>query len=288
MSQLFIAASAVSVLSLGMATLAHGATVGQYLFDSVANPTPLAEPYEEFADSSGNGYDIVKQYGYGVVSLSSSVPAAIGAGFSLDSAGGGAGDLVTVSNDDFSFGKTGQLTVEFWLNPNASATNYANLVLFNNQAANGWELYQQKDATGINVVGLLRNSANAFPGAITSAHIPYGQWSHVALTFERTGPGSAVANLYINGGSVSTVNYTPGASDYASIAGVLRIGADGDGNRANSFLIDELRISNVALLPGAGTGAGELAYNASLVPEPAALGFVIAGAGLLGRRRRIA
>jgi hypothetical protein len=57
-------------------------------------------------------------------------------------------------------------------------------------------------------------------------------------------------------------------------------------NFNGNAMVDELRISDVALLPGEGTGDGELAWNATLIPEPAVLSLlVLSGLTLLGRRR---
>src|SRR5690242_13881821 len=89
--------------------------------------------------------------------------------------------------------------------------------------------------------------------------------------------------------------YVNGTLDGTAIGGALHALANDGGNRLEIAgyspsgtalfyhgALDEIRVSDVALIPGAGTGKnGELAWNATLVPEPSMLRFLSASLGLL-------
>ena len=103
----------------------------------------------------------------------------------------------------------------------------------------------------------------------------YGHWSHVAGTID---DATGRQSLYVNGVLVATTvtnvralgplnpNFSPGIG-----IGHTQIG---NYNQGYSGWIDEVRISNEALLPG------------QFLPEPSAAGMLIGAAALLLRRRR--
>lgn len=114
-------------------------------------------------------------------------------------------------------------------------------------------------------------------------------WHHYAVTVD------LVANslrMYRDGveyaatrRSGSTINLLLNDVD---AAGHLSIGGEeaGIAGTSNAFY-DEVRISNSVLLPGGGTGIGELAWGSSIVPEPAGVAWAAcAGLVAVGRRRK--
>jgi len=265
----------------GVAPVASAATQVLYLFDQINNPTPDTAPYEELADASGNGLDLVRQDQFGAVSLTTDRPAVMPTGtFALDSVSGGTGSPITPNTDALSVAKTGELTVEFWYNPKLdSALSY--IMEFGNEAANGWDIYQAATGGNINIIVGFRDQANGFNTLETgSVFTTNSGWFHVAATFASDGTGT----LYIDGQAVDTAAFNPAV--FQPLNSYLRLGAGLNASFSGTFLMDELRISDVALAPGAGTGVGELAWGASLVPEPASLGLLCVGGAAMIRRRR--
>jgi hypothetical protein len=261
------------------ASLSQGAVQGLYLFDSISNPTPAVAPYEVLADSSGNGRDLTKQDAFGSVALITNRPAVMPSGtFALDSNAGGTGSIVTTNTPAFSVGNTGQLSIEFWYNRQVNNNGLRYIAEFGNEGANGWDIYE----SGGTVHAGFRTNTNAYSEMATGA-IAYDTWNHIAVTFAADGTG----RLYVNGSQAAMQSYTP--ANFSAVNSFLRLSAGFNATFSNIAFFDELRISDVALLPGTGTGVGELAWNASLapIPEPTGLAAVaLFSTGLIARRRR--
>jgi hypothetical protein len=269
------------------------ATVGLWLFDSLSDATPPAggpppiDPLggETLLDSSGNNLNFVASTNSGTVALTSDRPTVMGGGTqAFDSDGGGFAGFSTPSTALLHRGTTGALSIEFWFKSVSITPSVAGILSFpggngNSTFVGDWGIYQTSagDLKFYEYSQLYTNELN------TGTTVSDGNWHHVAFTVDATGARRG----YLDGALVSQLN--PANTASPALADVLKFGrADGDGFANTHIIMDELRISDVALLPGSGSGAGELAWNASLVLEPAALAsLAIPGAiGLVRRRRK--
>lgn len=261
---------------------AFAATVGQWTFDETSGDT--------FLDSSGNNRN-----------LTATNPQPLGSGWHRDTdqpaiapVGGRSLNadsprvIESASSDVYSLGKTDSLTIEFWYKDTPDASQVVDYIINNNSTGNNRYAVFLDGGDRINFFFIDNAGGTHFlltpAGSITEA----AGWQHIAGVFDTT-VGNGSAALYINGSVVASTNSFGGSTLWDSLSANLRVmtqqgagsGFDGDN------LIDELRISNVALPAGNGTGVGELAWNASLVPEPtsttAILGVTLSG---LIRRRR--
>lgn len=265
---------------------ARANTVGLWLmddyFDATPSPNPGTDPDpdggETIPDSSGNSLDFVATTNFGSVSQDTDRPSVITTGTSLRSLVGGGGGYVTPSTSLLHRGTTGELTIEFWFKSLRITPSFAYIVNF--PGGNGgsfpgdWGVYS-------NSSGDLRffEYSNGFPEVGSGAGASDGDWHHVAFTIDSAG----VMTSYLDGGLI-TQSAATGASA-AALADALQFAHANNSFADHDFLIDELRISDVALLPGTGTGNGELAWNASLVPEPTSVLLLVSGGLMLLRRR---
>lgn len=163
-----------------------------------------------------------------------------------------------------------QFTIEMWINPN-TATGTQDPI---NLRGQGMRLTYN---SGYFLTAYINNGAGGGPTPFTSAKVFPNMWSHIAMTYD-----GATLRTYVNGvqdGSKAVV-LSPSNSFSQLVIG-------GYSTSANPFHggIDEIRVSNVALLPGDGSGKGVLAWNATLVPEPNAAAFLSLAAALMFFRR---
>jgi hypothetical protein len=280
---------------------ARAATVGLWLFDGGPADVNVSDG-TAFGDSSGNNLDFVYHDEYGHLTLNkvhygSDVPAAIGMGTSLSVPSGLGRVIDTPSTDLLHPSKTGQLTVEFWhkglsytfgnvLGPVSSISPGGG-----GQEANRWQISTGMGNLGnpsptgfeydLSVYGTSGGSGNR-TRATTGPDWPVEDvWKHVAVT---TNHDTGELFIYVNG--VEKASAT-GLVAQAVLDAPLRLLNNAATTNFNGHaLVDEMRISDVALLPGDGSGNGVLAWNTSLVPEPTALGLLVAGGlMILGRRR---
>lgn len=268
---------------------AAGATEGLWLFDTMEDVTPpVGDPPSDppggltFYDSSGNNLNIVTGTNFGTFALTTDRPAVMPPGtFALDSWFGGAGAPATPTTNLLSRGATGEMTIEFWYKANEPEPSpFGYLMNFGASGATGrWAIY--RDDTGkLNFF----STDNGFVALATGTDINnYDKWSHLAFTIDAAG----VHTLYVDGASVAQTGALGAAA--AALSGKLNFAGDPSfGNSNHRFFIDEMRFSDVALLPGNGTGVDELAWNATLViPEPAVISsmLVMLAGGLVARPR---
>lgn len=268
-----------AALFVGQSTQAS--TVGLWLMDDLVDQTPSPDPEnvpnppggEITTDSSSNNLHFVSAANNGTTALDADAPAAIGAPSSLLSDFGGAKQFSTPSSPLLHRGTTGSLTVEFWLKETRRTPSVAYLMSFNGGNGGGntgdWGIYSQ-------VGGNLQffEYSNGFPevGISAGSGVLNGAWHHVAFTMDAAGVMTSYLDGILQSQSAATGAAAPALPDVLKLAR-----SPGDTFADLGFKIDELRISNVALLPGSGSGVGELAWSASLapVPEPTALVMAI-------------
>jgi hypothetical protein len=262
---------------------AQAGTVGLWLMDRLVDVTPPAgDPEidppggETLTDSSGNGFDFVTATNFATLSLTSDVPAVMPSGArALDSNVAAAGATATPTTTLLSRGVTGEMTVEFWWKAVAPEPAVAYVLNFGDAADTGrWAIYREGGKLNF------FETSNGFT-TIATPSVASGQWEHIAFTISTAG----VQTAYVNGIQVAQ-SAASGLSSPPFSSELHLGGNDFFGFGDHRFLIDELRVSNVALLPGNGTGIGELAWNAALVPEPSSLVLLALGSLMLFKRRR--
>lgn len=155
-----------------------------------------------------------------------------------------------------------QLTIEMWIypiKPGASSIEYP--VSVNEQI-----LRLDSVTGGYQLTGQIFGTNGATYAYPTLSPIPTGTWSHIAMTYDGANLKTYV-NGVLDGSTAVTTLLTNGTSQ-------LNIGSGYFGTSPFSGNIDEVRISDVALLPGDGSGKGVLAWNATLVPEPSLMALI--------------
>lgn len=114
-------------------------------------------------------------------------------------------------------------------------------------------------------------------------------WTHIAVTYDGSNAAAnAIIKIYVDGVEQASITNHSIHNSVPTSDGVLRgnirsgtgdvVLGSSDSRFLNTnapFFIDEVRISDEALLPGSGSGLNELAFNANLspVPEPSTLIF---------------
>jgi fibronectin type 3 domain-containing protein len=140
------------------------------------------------------------------------VPEASSAGDSLELDGRGFGTTPDTDALDFS-GRT--MTVEFWVNPNASADENALIMRKNGAFQVQW--------TGTGEERQIYFDMDGFEGAITSdSGVPAGAWTHVAVVFDGT-----QKTVYLNGTVDQQFSQDSGTS---SSGNALVLGSNDAGN----------------------------------------------------------
>lgn len=270
--------------------IVEAGTVGLWLMDDLVDVTPSPNPGvdpdppggETLYDSSGNGLHFLGTDNFGSLQLSNDVPPAVGVPSSLESKSGGGHLLSTPSSTLPNWGTTGALTVEFWYKSTRVTPSIGYVLGFESGAGGptpgDWGLYTGSSGSMFHYV--------RGPGGFTQVPLgtgaSNGSWHHVAFTVDAVGSMKS----YLDG---ALQNTAAAGAPAATSAGVIKFAREenGDGFGDLDFLMDELRISDVVLLPGNGTGAGELAWNARLVPEPSAFALAgLAGIALVAVRFR--
>ncbi|MEO6845617.1 MAG: LamG-like jellyroll fold domain-containing protein [Chthoniobacterales bacterium] len=165
------------------------------------------------------------------------------------------------------FSTLSAFTIEMWINPSSSTQN-GDII---NVDGHILRTYGNNPA-GLYLLGLNYNS-NGGNNYATSGYVFLGaanQWMDIAMTWDNS---SNMVKIYLNGVLQNTSAMTSPINNNANVS----IGAFGPNNTPYQGDIDEIRISDVALLPGDGSGNGTIAWNASLVaavPEPGSLALL--------------
>jgi hypothetical protein len=231
-----------------------------YRFDTLDDSADTLDG-EVMFDSSGNGLDFVRTMPFGSLSLSSSTPPAAPAGsFVINSAASG---IDTPDTGLFSIGRTGQLTVEFRYKP--QTVGGLTYVLSQEDGNNAWGLYQTPAVNGNSALAFYAHTSGGQYREVVTPNVfnLSSGWSHVAVTINSSGN----ATFYQNGTAIGSAG---GFVGLAPVNSTLRLGSENpSGNRVTSFLMDDLRISDVALPSGAGNGVNQLAWNTTLSLPPA-------------------
>jgi concanavalin A-like lectin/glucanase superfamily protein len=195
-------------------------------------------------------------------------------------------DFILVQDSD-SLDVTSGLTIESWINFHGKISNGDIVDKWLSNDTGTWRSYAFSvwGASGgrPRLVARIQKADNSGQINWTSHDdvLPPLGWQHVAFTYDGA---SGAGKLYLNGSEIPTVKDGGSYSgdihvDTAplSIAGFSSMGFF-DSN------LDELRISDVALPSGSGSGVGELAWNTSLNPDggmflPLANGWTLFASG---------
>ncbi|MEO8206230.1 MAG: LamG domain-containing protein [Chthoniobacterales bacterium] len=254
------------ILSVGLAQTAHAVAIQEWLFDQ----PPVGATFSTVNQVSGGATPLQQQHTTGNTYVNLQVA---GGAFAQST-----GMLDLHLTKDSASGTGGivwssitQFTIELWVNP-ASKTAGTIMDVFS-YGSNIMRL--TATATGYKLAAYLYNGT--YLSAISSATtISSNTWTQLAMTWD----GNTL-KTYENG--ILDVSLVTGATTLTGGTG-LDIGASGTGGQNQYYgYIDEMRVSNVALLPGTGTGINQLAWNASLVtvPEPSAVVCLLSALGAL-------
>lgn len=182
----------------------------------------------------------------GVGSATSSITTITACNNALQFNGNGTtGPFVTVSSNSNDFNFTNGFTLEAWVNPVNSGNGY--YTVFSKGPSNGVidnsYIFQMQLGTLMFYNAATTSAPYWFSSGVT---VPYGTWSHVAVTYS-----NSVLGIYFNGNLVTTfgvsMNPNPGANDFV----IGRQGSGGGACLCHKFhgQIDEARIWNLARTP---------------------------------------
>lgn len=264
-----ILASALTVLPAA----ARATTIDYYRFEGNLNDS----------GSSGQNASVLS----GSVAYSTSVPTAIvprtgaanGNSLSLSS---GANSIIV--NAPFQFDTAGDATMEFWVDPANLAGHYEglfwgrsdltdsnrfNIFLINN-GAGGYSMnldYREPNGT---LHPLLNSEATG--GVTIPFTVPLNAWTFVA--FVRSGN---TYSAYFNNSQTAAASVTDGTGSNPAPNLPTASGLEVNTFNGNTVLLDEVRISNIALTPS------QFLVSA---PEPSAGLLLVAGCAILPALRR--
>ena len=209
----------------------------------------------------------------------------------------------SAASDRFNLAQTGELTIEFWHKSKETQFQNV-LGTVNPPPGTGLDPNRIQISTGIDSLGVpaqfrptyaytgvyiddagvggstaglnagVQKTATDYNAPAPPDHDTEDVWKHVAFT------ASTITNdthIYVDGQEVAVwedgflnrtfSNFVPANNEACGSSGMacLRLMGNAVTDNFNGFaFIDELRISDVALLPGNGTGVDELAWNATL------------------------
>lgn len=278
----FHALSLAIAVAFCLAQVASAATVGLWQFDTMTDVTyatasSAGDPPggETLFDSSGNNLDFVSTYDFGSGLLSDNVAGVMAPNTnSLQGVQLGARQYETPSSSLLHRGNTGEMTIEFWFNYLRPSPTLGYIAAFDGGTPStnigNWDVYA--DANGDIRFGTF-SAGGVYAEVKTNYAAGYdpadGQWHHIAFSVNNAGTlASYFDGQLVQQSAVGAVGAAPAALADKLNLGFWRPSATfGD----HDFLIDELRISDVALLPGSGTGVNELSWNAQLGIPPEVL-----------------
>jgi len=278
-----------------LSQMASASTVGLWTMEDLFDSNGEDPAGERTSDVSDNGLHLTRTQNFGSMSLNTDVASVQPAGTtSMNVRSAGARNIITPGDDRLAAGKTGQFAVEFWLKPDSEVA--VDTIMYfvaatrgSGAADDGWGVLARNtgDKSDFGFQFFHRDSAGGNHSITTAETYDANNptWMHVAATVDTA---QDRAWLYVDGVEVGTNpgfgnSYTAAATDTL----VLGTAPGSGGGFAGKHNIDDLRISDVALLPGNGTGVGELAWNATLIPAPATLALVGLGGLTVFRRERV-
>jgi hypothetical protein len=198
-----------------------------------------------FTDSSPNGFAVTATGG---AELSTSVKKYGTASGNFTGSGSRASVDLT-GTDTFS---DGDFTIEFWVYPDASASNQSARFVQRGDfpTAGGWAISRNGNSSPMT---LLLETYSPGVGLLTGGSLTDNQWSHVAVTRQGN-----TYRLFVDGVLANQNTATASLTD-----GLIDIGANSTGGESLSAYIDDLRIlKGIAL------------YTANFTPPAAQLGVI--------------
>ncbi|NQU39994.1 MAG: discoidin domain-containing protein [Lentisphaerae bacterium] len=241
---------------LSIAGIVRAETLGQWMFDQVESQYV----YNQVADGSEplmtvNGTISTNMHVEGGARVES---------FGMMYTGTSGGNIALKTFPEIDWTTKTNMTIEMWVNPSidGSLGSVHDPFYYRGQ---GLRLYFN---AGFYLLGILYDGAGYHTTPFTSPKVPTNVWTHIAVTYD-----GAALRTYVDGTLDGTLTYAGGVN-LAHAGTDFVIAANdftGAGAAINPFHggIDEVRISDVALLPGDGSGNGCLAWNASLVDRSA-------------------
>jgi len=173
----------------------------------------------------------------------------------------GSGDKIeTGTTTDFNFG-TGDFTVECWINPSQSGSQYEGLIASDNYGGSGarWTVYQ--NYSNIQFWGY--NSSGSYVSTTASSVLTVGQWHHIAVTRE-----SGTLKIYVNGvEEQSSTSYS--SYDFSDDTG-LRLGNSYGSFSYQGYMYDVRVVNGTAITPPSGGPTSKLTSvtNTKLLLQP--------------------
>jgi hypothetical protein len=237
----------------------QGQIVAQYDFETIAGNSNFIAGDLVLFDVSDSGLDFTTDADNASMTLTSDVASLMSRNtlaFRCDNSYDCV--LATKQTSLFHPGQSGEITVEFWWKSIKSPQNSSgHLLRFETDGDLDKSAIWSID---ISPSGELRFCDNRFDNSYEvsiSAAAQDKKWHHVAFTIDRAG----TLKSYFDGKLSEEIAFKESAGP--SVSRRLRIGGQ-NASEEHCFLIDDLRILDVALLPGKGTGVAELSWKASL------------------------
>ncbi|MFH0891145.1 MAG: DUF2341 domain-containing protein [Candidatus Falkowbacteria bacterium] len=198
--------------------------VGYWKFDEAVGIYDDDDGFEDAIDSSGNG-NTGDAYGH-----ASTTNGKFGNGAEFD----GNTDGISVADTNNTLDMAEDLSVAFWINPDASATN--ELIDKANGGNGNYQIYQ----SNLNLVVRI----NGLGSFLTATNfLTLGTWSHALITYSRS---ESKVRIYKDGSLFASGNNTNAATLNDEN---LQIGAYANGTYSFDGQMDEIRIYNRALAP---------------------------------------
>jgi len=231
--------AAVKKLTVGVGDKANpkAGAAGMLYIDDIQFGKPIlpvglvaAYSFEnDVKDGSGNGHDGT------ILGTPTYVdgPAGKGKGILFPGTAGNAVNLGTFNPSE----KTGMLSVSLWAKWNGLTTYWQGLIGKRDSWADGETMWQIEANQTTGALSFSRYNITAG----TAPALKVGEWTHIAVTFDRT-----TARFYVNGTQTGSGAWSFGPDREAS----LQIGCDnsGGGNPFNGAL-DEVKLYDIVLTP---------------------------------------
>jgi hypothetical protein len=278
---------------LGLSSAAGAATIAQWNFDSLTNPTGSTSLTP---DASGNGHDITFAEGAWAggslkgTALSSSTPytpAVTGdSSVALYNTGNQTATNIA-SPGTINLTTNNAFTIQGWMNPSVISSNNYYLSLTNG-------LPNTSGGIGIYLGTQTHTGTAPQPASVFTANLSYGNaghlvqntttmstssWNFVAITFD----GSTL-NMYVQDANHPTLTNVATLGSLSVTLPTFSVAELGTSNTSGNVLYDDFRISDTALSQ-ADLAASMVSFTPVTVPEPASLSLLGLGGLLLIRRR---